>query len=937
VKSDELRVIDVKEGSTPRKFKTSIGKMNEMDYLHHRWGHPHEKAIREGAQRGTVTGTLVDEGKLRSVSLSFCPDCIRGKMTDIPAKLSETDYGEAEPMEFMATDSKGPLPVASKFGRYKYFDLFTYKSSHWTSVKFKKVKNEVEGNMAEELSQTKKIGQTVRHVQTDDDVLYRSSRMKKIFDDFAINKRTTVPYHHSSNGWIERQMRTIMEKARTIMLIYNCPLSFWAEAISCATYLYNRTPLAILDWKTPYEIVHKEKPDISNLVPFYAPGLVFLSPDERNNQFSPRAIQCRMVGYDDESKNGYVVYIPELGTKKRTVNCRFKEEVDISLRYDEDENRDLGRFKMTDDDQHSIEDAMTFFENVEEIDYPFEDNESDAESTSSLMTLADELELPPEPKSIEEALTGPWAEQWQKAIDAELTQLIETGTILVMDYVPNEPIAKMRLLFQISFDNDFNVKFKARIVLCGYSQIYGVNYLETYSPTVSKASMKLALTYMLKHAMTIRIGDVKGAFLEGENDYVVYGRLPAEIFPKGTGDIVVNLLRSIYGEKQAAYVWYMKFKKILCEYLGFEVLLHDESIFVQKNEAGEIIIMVVVYVDDLLIGAYHEEVLDLFKEEMEKYIKELKFFKDISKYLGMNLIRNGNTMFLNQKTYIQSIYNEMSATDQLRIRKRNYPISPTYDLVDDDDKTKFNLLSFIGKLRYIVDSTRSDGLVALGILSEGGAEANWKQEELCFKVFSYLYTTITTPLKLFADKGKDLKLFCFCDASHNIGNGQARVGGVFYLGFDTGAFFTCSKKETTHSHSAMEAEVKGIDHALQSIIHFRNVLEEFGYKQLEPTSVYTDSEATVEFFKHYKNSKKLRHLLKLLHGIRTAINERIIKLVFIKSCYNVADGLTKLLSEKPFNQFSIWILNGYTEMELGNYLEESISENIEKKKDKGKR
>jgi hypothetical protein len=129
----------------------------------------------------------------------------------------------------------------------------------------------------------------------------------------------------------------------------------------------------------------------------------------------------------------------------------------------------------------------------------------------------------------------------------------------------------------------------------------------------------------------------------------------------------------------------------------------------------------------------------------------------------------------------------------------------------------------------VVDSTRPDGLVGLGIASENGSRANWKQEELCIKIFSYLYTTMNDSLVLNASMSKDLKLFCFSDASHNNVDGQSRIGAVFYLGFNCGAFHSYSRKESTHSHSSIEAEVKAIDRALQNIIHYRNVLEEIGY------------------------------------------------------------------------------------------------------------
>ena len=43
---------------------------------------------------------------------------------------------------------------------------------------------------------------------------------------------------------------------------------------------------------------------------------------------------------------------------------------------------------------------------------------------------------------------------------------------------------KIKFVFIVSFDNDMKLKFKARLVFCGHSQIYGVDYKDTYAPTV---------------------------------------------------------------------------------------------------------------------------------------------------------------------------------------------------------------------------------------------------------------------------------------------------------------------------------------------------------------------------------------------------------------------------------------------------------------------
>jgi hypothetical protein len=150
---ERYNAINVKEGSAPRKLKTSIGEMSELDYLHHRLGHPSERVIKEGIKRGTITGTLINEALIDKQNLSFCPDCLRGKMSDLPEVSSETDYSSYGPLELVATDTKGPFTTQSHFGHYKYFDLFSYKSSHWVSVRFMKTKDEVYKYIIDEINQ----------------------------------------------------------------------------------------------------------------------------------------------------------------------------------------------------------------------------------------------------------------------------------------------------------------------------------------------------------------------------------------------------------------------------------------------------------------------------------------------------------------------------------------------------------------------------------------------------------------------------------------------------------------------------------------------------------------------------------------------------------------------------------------------------------------
>jgi hypothetical protein len=263
--------------------------------------------------------------------------------------------------------------------------------------------------------------------------------------------------------------------------------------------------------------------------------------------------------------------------------------------------------------------------------------------------------------------------------------------------------------------------------------------------------------------------------------------------------------------------------------------------------------IVCVYVDDLLVGSFDNEIQETFQKEFEKYVAQLKKINDVKKYLGMEFKRKENVIYLNQPTYIETMINNLDEEDKTFIKTRYYPISPTtvYDEEQPDDD-RWNLLPMVGKLRNVVDCTRPDASVALGILSENAENGSYKQLLILYKLLGFLKSTKDLFLKLYSEKFEDLTLFAFSDASYDITTGHSRLGGVFYLGFESGCFSYFSKKDITISNSAMEAEVRAIERTIRKVVIYRDLLEELRHNQLEPTIIYSDSDASVLHFQHYK-------------------------------------------------------------------------------------
>jgi len=82
--------------------------------------------------------------------------------------------------------------------------------------------------------------------------------------------------------------RTIMEKARTILLEACLPESFWAEAVNTAVYLHNRRPIKSLEGKTPHQAWNGIKPDLSQLRVFGCDAYLHV-PDEQRTKLEVKS------------------------------------------------------------------------------------------------------------------------------------------------------------------------------------------------------------------------------------------------------------------------------------------------------------------------------------------------------------------------------------------------------------------------------------------------------------------------------------------------------------------------------------------------------------------------------------------------------------------------------------------------------------------------
>ncbi|GJS57248.1 retrovirus-related pol polyprotein from transposon TNT 1-94 [Tanacetum coccineum] len=102
-------------------------------------------------------------------------------------------------------------------------------------------------------SQSNGYGIVVPHIQT----LIPSTCFRK-----GIEHQTSTARTLEQNGVVERQNRTLIEAARTMLSAAKVPLFFWAETIAIACFTQNRSLIIPQHDKTPYHIINGWKPSV---------------------------------------------------------------------------------------------------------------------------------------------------------------------------------------------------------------------------------------------------------------------------------------------------------------------------------------------------------------------------------------------------------------------------------------------------------------------------------------------------------------------------------------------------------------------------------------------------------------------------------------------------------------------------------------------------
>ncbi|GJV74376.1 retrovirus-related pol polyprotein from transposon TNT 1-94, partial [Tanacetum coccineum] len=197
-------------------------------------------------------------------------------------------------------------------------------SSRFTWVKFLRSKDETPEFVTNFLKQIQVgLNKTVRFIRTDNVTRFVNQALSAYYEGVGITHQKSVPRTPQQNGVVERRNRTLVEAARTMMIFSKAPMFLWAEAVATACYTQNRSLIHTRHNKTPYELVHEKKPDLTFFRVFGA--LCYPTNDSENlGKFQAKADIGIFVGYAP-SRKGYRIYNKRTRRLMETIHVTFDE------------------------------------------------------------------------------------------------------------------------------------------------------------------------------------------------------------------------------------------------------------------------------------------------------------------------------------------------------------------------------------------------------------------------------------------------------------------------------------------------------------------------------------------------------------------------------------------------------------------------------------
>lgn len=924
---------------TSNEVSCAAKAQDDMLLWHRRMGHLNEQSLK--TLRKLVSGVAFPDS-----SVLPCAICLQGKHHRQP--FSKTGSRASEVMELIHSDLCGPMEEES-LGGSRYFLTFIDDVSRKLFVYFLKSKDEVLDCFEQfKAFAEKQTGKSIKRFRTDNGTEYTNRAMQKVLSASGILHETTVSYNPEQNGLAERMNRTIVEKARCLLFDAGLEKTFWAEATAMAVYLINRSPTKGIQ-VTPEEKFSGKKPDLSGLRVFGAKCMCYV-PKPHRRKWDAKSEHGVFLGIAAQAK-GVRVYIPR--TKKVIIvrDVVFLSEETFTSEISEvagESKSTTIEVPLGNNDQ--VPEEAVNLKTSDEIEGDSDDEQYGSANNSIIDSTPSSIAFPPqknsqqvirhsvrerrfpgkymdydltcsvipqdfsqsqesscdngcEPQTFEEAVKSNNKEKWHHAMTNELKALQSNNTWELTDLPAGRTALKCKWVFKVKTNGDGSVeRYKARLVIKGFSQVKGLDYSETYAPVVRYASVRYLLAMAVQMELRVYQLDAVTAFLQGElSGEEIFMEQPDGFVDPIAPQKVCRLRKALYGLKQASRVWNIKLDTEL-KRIGFKRSSYDPCVYFMSDR--DRIIVVAIYVDDLLVfsnepGWVHNVKRELFSKFHMKDLGEAK------QILGMRITRQDGAIMLDQQRYIEELLRRFKMDNCNPVStpaEVNHRLTKGMSPTSEEEKRKMSNVPYrelIGGLQYLVQCTRPDisyAVNAVSSFSNNPGETHWLAAK---RILRYLSGTRTYKLVFRKQMEPLFEGFSDADWGNDPDSRRSVTGYLFQLG--GGSVSWSCRRQPTVALSTTEAEYMALSSASQEALWWRGFRGELNGRS-ESVPIRCDNRSTICLAeKEIGYSPRSKHIDVRHHFVREQLEKETIKLIYVESSLQRADSLTKAV---PFTKLT---------------------------------
>ncbi|GJR43388.1 retrotransposon protein, putative, ty1-copia subclass [Tanacetum coccineum] len=421
------------------------------------------------------------------------------------------------------------------------------------------------------------------------------------------------------------------------------------------------------------------------------------------DKLEQRSVKCIFIGYPKEMMGYYFYFPPE----NKIVVARYAEFFENRLISQEISGRvvDLEEIQEEEDTTPS-EITSNIPQEVEGFEPPQEEvilirrseRTHRAPNRLCLNVEVEEHSLGDlnEPTSYKAAMLDLESNKWIDAMNAEIQSMMDNMVWVLVDLPPGCKTVGSKWLFKKKTDMDGIVHvYKARLVAKGYTQLYRVDYEETFSPVADIRAIRILISIAAYYDYEIWQMDVKTAFLNGYLD-------------EGT---FYNASRS----------WNKRFDEEIKRF-GFAQNLDEPCVY--QKASGSNVTFLIVYADEIIIMGNHIPSLQSVKDYLGKCFA-MKDLREASFILGIKIYRNRSKRLIRlfQNAYMDKILKRYKMDNS---KRGHIPMQERLDLnksqgaqtpKEVNRMKNVPYASAVGSIIYAVRCTRPDVAFAQNMTS----------------------------------------------------------------------------------------------------------------------------------------------------------------------------------------------------------------------------